>query len=315
MLRTVYMGTPEFAVPCLRALAEEKDIEVALVVTQPDRKGNRGKITMSPVKKTAMEYGIPVAQPFSIRKNPEFVESLRELSPDIIVVAAFGQILPEQVLNIPRYGCVNLHGSLLPELRGAAPMQYAIMEGHQKTGITLMKMDKGLDTGDMLAVRELEIGDKDIDQVAESLSVMGAELLMETLPAIVDGTVKAVPQDDSKSTYAHMIKKTDGLTDFSGSAAEEERKLRAFKDWPVLHSYLNGQTVKFYKAQVIDLPPEGDHGTIAKVDKDSFQINCGSGRLKILELQLQGKKRMKTEDFLRGRKLEKGDRFTTGQHE
>lgn len=310
MIKAVYMGTPDFAVPCLRAMAESDDIELALVVTQPDKRGNRGKMTSSPVKETAEEYGLEVAQPFSVRKDPEFIGRLREIQPDIIVVAAYGQILPESVLSIPELGCVNIHGSLLPELRGAAPMQYAILQGKEKTGVTLMQMDRGLDTGDMLASRELEIGDKDIIQLSEVLSHLGAQLFMDILPEIIDKTITAVPQDDGLSTYAHMIKKSDGLTDFSGSAREEERKLRAFKSWPVLHSFLGDKMVKFFRGEVLDVPAKGVPGTISDVTKDWFDISCGEGQMRIHELQLQGKKRMSARDFLRGRRLAPGERFT-----
>ncbi len=311
-MKIVYMGTPEFAVPSLEKLVEAGH-EICLVVTQPDRRGNRGKVTFSPVKESAIRLGLPVAQPERIRGDEDFMAQLEALAPDFIVVAAFGQILPERVLNIPKYDCINVHGSLLPKLRGAAPMQYAILQGDRVTGVTIMKMAKGLDTGDMIAAREMNIEGMTIDELASKLAVLGAELLVETIPEIAAGNATYTPQDDSKSSYAHRIQKTDGLTDFSGSSEEEERKIRAYDPWPALYSYLGDKQMKFFRAEVLPDREKHEPGVISDVDKNSFIVDCGVGRLRILEVQLQGKKRMNAGDFLRGTKVTKGDRLTKGE--
>lgn len=309
-MKIVYMGTPEFAVPSLQAICDAGH-EVALVVTQPDRRGNRGKVLPSAVKALSMELGIEVAQPLSIKKEPEFVDKLREINPDIIVVAAFGQILTEEVLNLPKYGCINVHGSLLPRLRGASPMQTCILDGDEKTGVTIMQMAKGLDTGDMLTKVECMIGDKNITELAEDLSSLGAKLLVDTLDLIEAGEVTPEPQNDEESTYAHIIAKKDGATDFNEPADVLVRKLRAYYEWPTLHSFLGDASVKFYDAEAImDVAVDGEFGTVYSVDKNSFTINCKDSRLVVKELQLQGKKRLKAGDFLRGYKLNIGDRFT-----
>ena len=303
------MGTPEFAVPSLEKLIE-CGYEIPAVVTQPDRRGNRGKIAFSPVKEKALENSIPVLQPQSIRKDESFMAKLAELNPDLIIVAAFGQILPKRVLNIPKYGCINVHGSLLPKLRGAAPMQYAILEGLPKTGVTIMKTAAGLDTGDMIDRREMDITGLTIAELSEKLAALGADLLADTIPHILDGSAVYTPQDDAESSYAPMIRKSDGLTDFSGSAAQEERKMRAFDPWPALYSYLNGKQIKFFRAEVLSGNSEEEPGTVIRVEKQSFDIQCGDGSLRILELQAQGKKRMNAGDFLRGNHLKAGDRLT-----
>lgn len=309
-MRVVYMGTPEFAVPSLRALCEAGH-EVELVVTQPDRRGNRGKMVQPAVKELALELGLPVAQPYAIKKEPEFVEQLKAINPDIIVVAAFGQILTEEVLNIPKYGCINVHGSLLPRFRGASPMQAAILAGDEKTGVTIMQMAKGLDTGDMLTKVECPIENKNITELAEELANLGAKLLVETVELIEQDKVTPVPQNDDESCYAHMIKKSDGETDFNEPADVIERKLRAYLEWPTLHSYLGGLSVKFYAAEALmDEAPNGEPGTVSEVNKNDFCVNCLDSKMRITELQLQGKKRLKAGDFMRGYKLNVGDKFT-----
>lgn len=311
-MKIVFMGTPEFAVPSLEKLIEE-GYEIQLVVTQPDRKGNRGKVTFSPVKECAIQHNIPVEQPYRIREDEEFMAKLESLQPDFIVVAAFGQILPERVLNIPKYDCVNVHGSLLPKLRGAAPMQYSILQGDPISGVTIMKMAKGLDTGDMISQAEMNIEGMTIHEFAEKLAVLGADLLVKTLPEIANGNVTYTPQKEEESSYASMIRKTDGLTDFSGTATEEERKIRAYDPWPALYSYLNGKQMKFFRAEVLEDSGEHEPGVVSAVDKNSFTVDCKRGRLKILEVQLQGKKRMSAGDFLRGTGVSVGDRLTKGE--
>ncbi len=303
------MGTPEFAACSLRALIDA-GYDIPLVITQPDRKGNRNKMILSAVKQLAVENGLEVAQPLRIRKDEELKERLRSIAPDMIVVAAFGQILPRDVLEIPKLGCINVHGSLLPDLRGAAPMQAAILNGLDESGVTIMKMEEGLDTGDMISKVACDIRGRDITEVSQILAEAGAQLLVETIPHIADGTAVYEKQDDSKSSYAKMINKTDGMTDFSEPAEVIERKIRAYLEWPACYSYLDGLQVKFYRAEVLEGEPDGEPGTVSETGKNYYVINCAEGRLKVLEQQLQGKKRMSAGDFMRGHKLSAGDRFT-----
>lgn len=307
-MKIVFMGTPAFAARSLQKLIDE-GYEIPLVVTQPDRKGNRGRMILSEVRQLALDHGIETAQPVRIKKDPELIERIEALEPDMIVVAAFGQILPQSVLDIPRLGCINVHGSLLPKLRGASPMHAAILEGLDESGITIMRMEAGLDTGDMISKVSCDIKGRDFTEVSEILAKAGAKLLAETIPHIADGTAVYEKQDDSEATYAGMMKKADGFTDFSEPAETVERKIRAFIEWPACYSYLDGQQVKFYKAEVLTEEPDGEPGTVSSTDKNSYIINCGSGKLRVLEQQLQGKKRMSAGDFMRGHKLSVGDRF------
>ena len=302
------MGTPAFAARSLQKLIDE-GYDIPLVVTQPDRKGNRNRMVLSDVRKMALEHGIETAQPVRIKKDPELIERLKEIAPDMIVVAAFGQILPKSVLDIPRLGCINVHGSLLPKLRGASPMQAAVLEGMDESGVTIMRMAEGLDTGDMISRCTCDIKGKDFTEVSEILAEAGADLLAETIHDIADGTAVYEVQNDDEATYAGMISKADGYTDFNEPAVNIERKIRAFIEWPTCYSYLDGQQVKFYRAEVIDEEPDGEPGTVSLTDKKSYFINCGSGKLRVLEQQLQGKKRMSAGDFMRGHKLSIGDRF------
>ena len=302
------MGTPAFAARSLQKLIDE-GYEIPLVVTQPDRKGNRNRMVLSEVRKLALEHGIETAQPVRIKKDPELIGRLAEIAPDMIVVAAFGQILPKSVLDIPKLGCINVHGSLLPKLRGASPMQAAVLEGLDESGITIMRMAEGLDTGDMISKCKCNIKGRDFTEVSEILAEAGADLLARTIPRIADGTAVYEAQDDAEATYAGMISKADGFTDFNEPAERIECKIRAFIEWPACYSYLDGQQVKFYKAEVIDEEPDGEPGTISRTDKKSYFINCRSGKLRVLEQQLQGKKRMSAGDFMRGHKLSNGDRF------
>jgi len=307
-MRIVFMGTPAFAARSLQKLIDE-GYEIPLVVTQPDRKGNRNKMVLSEVRKLAIDRGIETAQPVRIKKDPELIERLGEIAPDMIVVAAFGQILPKSVLDIPRLGCINVHGSLLPKLRGASPMQAAVLEGLDESGVTIMRMAEGLDTGDMISKCACDIKGKDFTEVSEILAEAGADLLAKTIPQIENGTAVYEVQNDAEATYAGMISKADGFTDFDEPAEQIERKIRAFIEWPACYSYLDGQQVKFYKAEVIDEEPDGEPGTVSSTDKKSYFINCRSGKLRVLEQQLQGKKRMSAGDFMRGHKLSAGDRF------
>lgn len=307
-MRIVFMGTPAFAACSLQKLIDE-GYEIPLVVTQPDRRGNRNRMILSEVRRLALENGLETAQPVRIRKDPELIERIAALEPDIIVVAAFGQILPQTVLDIPKFGCINVHGSLLPKLRGASPMHAAILEGLDESGITIMRMEAGLDTGDMISRTACDIKGMDFTAVSETLAKAGADLLAETIPHIADGTAVYEKQDDSEATYAGIMSKADGFTDFDEPAEMVERKIRAFIEWPACYSYLDGQQIKFYKAEVLAEEPDGEPGTVSGTDKTSYTINCRSGKLRVLEQQLQGKKRMSAGDFMRGHKLSVGDRF------
>ena len=313
-MKIVFMGTPAFAARSLQKLIDE-GYEIPLVVTQPDRKGNRNKVILSEVRQLALEHGIETAQPVRIKKDPELIEKIASLEPDMIVVAAFGQILPQSVLDIPKLGCINVHGSLLPKLRGASPMHAAILEGLDESGITIMRMEAGLDTGDMISKVSCDIKGKDFTEVSGILAEAGAELLAETIPHIADGTAVYEKQDDSEATYAGMMKKTDGFTDFDEAAEMVERKIRAFIEWPACYSYLDGQQIKFYKAEALAEDPDGEPGTVSGTDKKSYTINCRSGKLRVFEQQLQGKKRMGAGDFMRGHQLRSGDRFTIPEQE
>lgn len=309
-MKIVFMGTPSFAAYSLKKIIDE-GYEIPLVVTQPDRRGNRNKMILSPVKEMALEHGLEVAQPHRIKDDAEFVSGLKEIAPDMIVVAAFGQILPKEVLDIPRLGCVNVHGSLLPKLRGASPMQSAILEGLDETGVTIMRMDEGLDTGDMISKVKVDIRGKDIIEVADLLAEAGADLLAMTIPQIENGSAAYTSQNEDEATYSHLIKKSDGYTDFNESAVQIERKIRAYADWPSCYTYIDGGLqLKLYKAEAI--PGESSTyapGTVSAVDKHDYTISCQEGSLKVLEQQLQGKKRMGAGDFMRGHKLTPGDRF------
>ena len=311
-MKIVYMGTPDFAVPPLRSLLNT-EYEVAAVVTQPDKPKGRGKALMpTPVKEEALKHGIPVYQPEKVRE-PGFVEKLRELKPDLIVVAAFGQIIPESVLNMPKFGCINIHASLLPKYRGAAPIQYAVIDGEKESGVTIMKMGKGLDTGDMIARTEVPLAkDETGGSLFEKLSSAGARLLVETLPDIFAGTAVYEKQpEESPTPYAAMITKKMGLIDFSKSAEELERLVRGLNPWPSAHTFLNGKNLKIWKAEADMTQAEKNiPGTVVRADEEGICVACGTGRLILKEVQLEGKKRMDSASFLRGCKVEPGTRLT-----
>ena len=304
-MKIVYMGTPDFAVPALSALVEAGH-EISGVVTQPDSVRDRGKkVKMTPVKEKALELGLKVLQPEKIKKDAAFFEQLKACHPDLIVVAAYGQILPKESLELPKLGCVNIHGSLLPRFRGAAPIQRAILAGDEETGITLMFMEEGLDTGAMIAKRATSIGKKNAQQLHDELARMGAELLLETLPKLQAGQIEAVPQDDSKATYAPMISKKDGEIDFQQTPQEIERQVRAFDPWPGAYTNYKGKLFKIWKASVSQQPNSAAPGTITAVSKEGIEISAG-GRTFIAEvIQVPGKKRMTASEYLKGNSIEK----------
>ena len=305
-MRIVFMGTPDFSVPVLEALVQEGH-EVVQVVTQPDKPKGRGKsVLMTPVKEKALALGLPVWQPERIRR-PEAVEQLKELAPDVIVVVAFGQILSRQVLDIPRFGCVNVHASLLPKYRGAAPIQWAILDGETCTGVTTMLMDEGIDTGDMLEKMEVPIApDETGGSLHDKLSHAGAELIRSTLRRLEAGTLVPEPQTEEGTCYARMLTKTMGDIDWNMDAAAIERLIRGLNPWPSAYTHLDGRTLKIWKAQVREGNPEGVCGQIVETGRDSISVKTGNGVLVLQEVQLEGKKRMDAGAFLRGFPLKAG---------
>lgn len=304
-MKIVYMGTPDFAVPALAALAEAGH-EIGYVVTQPDAVRDRGKkVKQTPVKEKALELGLNVLQPEKIKRNAEFFERIKAYQPDLIAVAAYGQILPKEILEIPSLGCVNIHGSLLPRFRGAAPIQRAILEGDEETGITLMFMEEGLDTGAMIAKRKTLIGTKNAAQLHDELSQMGAELLVDTLPLLQEGKIEAIPQNDKEATYAPMILKKDGQIDFHRTPDEIERQIRAFDPWPGAFTTYKGKLFKIWKASVSDTENSAEPGTITDVSDQGIAISAGGGTLIAEVIQVPGKKRMAAADYLKGNSIEK----------
>lgn len=307
------MGTPDFAVDTLDAIVKAGH-EVLLVVTQPDKAKGRGKkLQYTPVKEKALEYNLPVAQPEKVREEA-FMEELEKLAPDVIVVVAFGQILPERILNIPKHGCINVHASLLPAYRGAAPIQWAVIDGLEESGVTTMYMEKGLDTGDIIMQSRLTLAENETGgSLFERLAKEGAELLIQTLKELEAGRATRKKQDDSQSSYAKMLTKDMGNLDFTQDAVVLERLIRGLNPWPSAFTRLGDKTLKVYEAKVLN-KEEADAlnsdllvpGSVIAVDKKSFTVRCGNGALQILNLQLEGKKRMDTSAFLLGYKIEVG---------
>ena len=305
-MKIVFMGTPEFAVTVLAGLLGSEH-EVGLVVTQPDKAKNRGKkIQYTPVKELALEHGITVLQPERVRGNEEFRMQLAEYAPDIIVVVAYGQIIPKEILELPKYGCVNVHASLLPRLRGAAPIQRAILEGDEETGVTIMQMAEGLDTGDMLTRESVKIGNMNYSELHDKLAEIGSGLLLRTLPLIESGEVKPEVQDDSKSSYAKMIFKQEGKIDFSKEPAEIERLIRGFDPWPGAFCDYDGLVLKLWRAEPLAGDTQAAPGTILEASPAGLKIACGKGSLLVTEIQVPGKKRVAVSEYLKGNKIETG---------
>ncbi len=306
-MRVIFMGTPDFAAASLKALIDAGH-EIQAAVTQPDKpKGRSGELSPSPVKVLAEKNGIKVYQPVKVREK-EFVEVLEGYKPDVIVVVAFGQIIPESILNIPKYGCINVHGSLLPKYRGAAPIQWAMLDGEKETGITTMLMDKGLDTGDMLIKRVVRIEeDETSGTLFEKLMKLGAEALTDTLSGLEKGELIPEKQGESPTDYARMLTKSMGIIDFNNTAAKLDCFIRGMNPWPSAYTVLYGKTLKIWAAKPIEM--KGEAGMVLEVRKDSFVVACGEGALEILEVQLEGKKRMSAGEFLKGTKLAAGQRF------
>lgn len=306
-MKIVFMGTPDFAAGALKSLIEAGH-EITAVVTQPDKaKGRSQELLPPPVKVVALEHGIPVLQPVRI-KRPEEVEKLKQYPADIYVVAAFGQILSQEILDIPEFGCLNIHASLLPKYRGASPIQHVIIDGEEKTGITIMQMDAGLDTGDMLYQKEIVISPKDTyASLHDKLMVLGGEAIVEALPLLEQGKLVPRKQEDALSCYAHLIDKTMGELDFTKSAEILDRLIRGLNPWPSAYTTYHGKQLKVWEAEPVKSPKAGKPGEILAVEKDAVLVAAGSGALRITSLQLSGKKRMSAHDFLLGMRMTPGE--------
>ncbi|MBQ4004150.1 MAG: methionyl-tRNA formyltransferase [Firmicutes bacterium] len=306
-MRIVYMGTPDFAVPALEKIVS-CGWDVPLVVTKPDRPASRGhKIQQCDVKKKALELGLAVESPEKVKNNPEFAARLREIAPDFIVVAAYGKILPKEILDIPAYGCINIHGSLLPKYKGAAPIQRSVLAGDPESGVTIMYMAEECDAGDMLAQRAIPIAGKTSEQVFDELSMLGADLLVECLPKIVSGELKGVPQDASLATHAAMIAKEEGQIDWDRSAKALESHVLGMYSWPIAFTSLNGEVFKIHAAKAADRRTKAAPGTVVSSGKEGIGVACGDGGVLLLtKVQLPGKKAMDAGAFLLGHAVETG---------
>ena len=298
-MRVVFMGTPDFSVPALENIA--KKYEVVAVVTQQDRPKGRGhKMQYTPVKEKAIELEIPVYQPKRV-KDHEFVDILKTLKPDVIVVIAFGQILSKEILELPKYGCINVHASLLPKYRGAAPIQWAVINGDKKSGVTTMYMAEGLDTGDIIDTSEIVLDEKETGgSLFDKLADLGGKLILNTLDKLETGTATRTRQDDARSTYAGKITKELGKIDFTKSAVEIERLIRGLNPWPSAFTYMDDKMLKIWNADVLEETVEEDPGTITEVNKKFIKVATGEGYLLLEEIQLEGKKRMNVTSFLNG---------------
>mgnify|MGYP004505269629 FL=1 len=305
-MRIVFMGTPDFAVPSLQALIDAGH-DVCAVYTQPDKpQGRKQILTAPPVKTLALEHDIPVFQPNTL-KNEDEQARLRELAPEVIIVVAYGKLLPKAVLDIPPHGCINVHGSLLPRWRGAAPIQWAVIAGDEMAGVTTMQMAEGLDTGDMLLTYETKVGEKETaGELFDRLAQSGAELLTQTLVKLDEITPR--PQDDAQSCYAHMLDKQMAVIDWSKSAHEIDCLIRGLNPWPIALTTLSGERLKVFAAEKAN--GRGEPGTVLEADpKKGLTVACGEGALRLTEIQLVGGKRMKATDFLRGHAIQVGTKL------
>jgi methionyl-tRNA formyltransferase len=307
--RIVFFGTPSFAIPALKSLLQGPD-EVVAVVTQPDREKGRGrKIIPSPVKELILQYGLPLFQPEKV-KEETFQENLKGLHPALFVVVAYGQILPKSLLKIPKYGAVNVHASLLPKYRGAAPMVWAILKGEKMTGVTTMMMDEGMDTGDILLQTEIPIGEEETGETLhERLALSGAQLLLETVAKMKEGGLIPIPQDHSKATYAPPLKKEDGRINWRKEAKEIDHQIRAFNPWPGAFTEWDGQLLKIYRGEIRKGTSKRKPGVVAWVGSDFIEVETGKDSVLIKEVQLEGKRRMSVRDFLSGHSIPVGTVF------
>lgn len=300
-LKVIFMGTPDFCVPILKALSEK--CNVIAVVTQPDKEvGRKKEISYSPIKKTAIDLGIKVLQPVKIKE--EYKEII-DLNPDIIITCAYGQIVPEVILNYPKYGCINVHASLLPKLRGGAPIHKAIIYGYDVTGITIMYMDKGMDTGDMISKKEVKIEDNDTaETLHDKLQKISVTLLLETLPKIINGTNKREKQDDNRATYAYNISRQEEHVDFNKTSKEVFNQIRGLNSWPGAYAVLDDKNIKLWLSKISENHYDAKPGTIVNLDKNGMEIVTKDGSVLITELQLPGKRKTNIKDFINGVKKE-----------
>ena len=308
-MKVIFMGTPDFSVGTLEAIIEAGH-EVCLVVTQPDKPKGRGEaMQYTPVKECALKHGIEVFQPIKIREI-ENIEYLRKYNADIIIVVAFGQILTKSILDMPKYGCINVHASLLPKYRGASPIQWTVINGDEITGVTTMRMDEGIDTGDMIAKQTFRVAEDETGgSLFEKLASTGAELCVKTMEMLENGTAEFTPQNNEEATHTSMIRKELGVIDWSKSAVEIERLIRGLNPWPSAYTKLDGKTFKIWKAKVVEGKDEVHPGCIFHIGKNEMYVQTGDGALSLLEVQLEGKKRMDVGSFLRGYEVEEGSFF------
>ena len=315
-MRLIFMGTPEIAACILQSLIDSKEHEIVSVVTRTDKPKGRGHETDAPpVKKLAAEYGIPVLQPEKAG-TPEFINTIKELAPDIIVVAAYGKILKPALLEIPKYGCINVHASLLPKYRGASPIQWAVINGEEKSGVTIMHMAEGLDTGDMIITKEIPLEKKETaGSLHDKMAAIGGPLALEAIRMLENGTAPRIHQNEEEATYVTTIDKSLGSINFSKTAAVIERLIRGLNPWPTAYTHIDGKLLKIWDADVAEdfaIPKEfhkAERGTVIGVEADAIYVLCDDSVLKINSLQIEGKKRMSTADFLRGFRVEKGTVF------
>ncbi|NLW23166.1 MAG: methionyl-tRNA formyltransferase [Tissierellia bacterium] len=302
-MNIVFMGSPGFAVPALESLYEEGH-NISLVITQKDKPRGRGKkMHPTPIKAKALELNLEVYQPDSVN-SPECIDRLKEINPDCIVVVAFGQILKKEILELPKFGCINIHASLLPKYRGAAPINWAIINGEKKTGVTIMEMDEGLDTGDILKVKEITIGDEDDSQsIHDKLSLVGSRLIIETLKDIKEGKITKIPQDHSLASYAPMLTKEIGRIDWNDTGDNIVNLIRGLKPWPSAYMIYEGKNVKIHQVEKIEKFSDEENGRVVKVSDDGIYVNCSDACIVIKELQFPGKKKLKVSDYLRGNRF------------
>ena len=305
-MKAVFMGTPDFAVGTLEELIHSRH-EVAAVVTQPDKPKGRGKaMQFPPVKEVAVRENIPVYQPRRVR-DPEFIKILKEIDPDVIVVVAFGQIIPQEIIDLPKYGGINVHGSILPKYRGAAPIQWAVIDGEKESGVTTMQMDAGLDTGDMLLKTIIPLEKEETGgSLFEKLSTAGAKLLIETLEKLEEGSIVPEKQGESPTPYAKMLTKEMGDLDWKKDAVLLEQLIRGLNPWPSAYTHLNGKTLKIWSAEVEERETKEKPGTVVEVNKKELKVQTGKGILSLKEVQIEGKKRMEIDAFLRGNTVKEG---------
>jgi methionyl-tRNA formyltransferase len=309
-LRIIFMGTPRFALPSLQILIDRSE-QIAAVVAQPDRPAGRGQhIALPPIKELALKHNLPVLQPVKVRDAP-FIAQIKELSPDLIVVVAFGQILPRSLLDIPPYGCVNVHASLLPFYRGAAPINWVLLNGETETGVTLMLLDEGMDTGDMLLQEKLSIVPEDtVVTLHDRLAQNGARLLGKALDELGSAGWTSIPQDHAKATYAPLLKKEDGLIQWQKSAREIHNQIRGMNPWPGCFTYFNGKLLKVFAVEVGEQQAKETPGSIIEISGSGITVATGTDSLILKEIQLEGKKRLSVEEFVKGKAIKAGDILT-----